>query len=1440
MEINKNKKFEWNIINRMFHDNNNFLVKHHLESYDDFYDVGLSNIIKENNPLKVVVGYDEELDDFRVTCELYIGGIDGNSIYYGKPIIYDDKRSHYMYPNEARLRNMTYGFTIHYDVLIKLSYYNKENQVIRENITLPKIYMGRFPIMLQSKLCIIGKLNENTKFNLGECKSDQGGYFIIDGKEKIIMSQEKFSDNMLYIKKNAEDDKYSYSAIIRNVSDDASKPVRTMKIHIVNKSTTMKNGNIVVSIPNVRTPIPLFIVMRALGILSDKSILEHILLNIEDNESYLEHFIPSIHDAGTIYDQHAAIEYIKTYTKRETVNYVLNILSDYMFPNIGDINFKNKAYFLGDIVFKLMKVSLGEIQPTDRDSFTFKRVELTGTLMYDLFKEYYKIQQNKIREKIDKEFFFHFKLGDLEDDVKNIIEQNGGEYFNLRIVEEGFKKAFKGNWGSTAHTKKVGVLQSLNRLSYNSYLSDLRKLILPLDSSAKVIGPRLLHSSQWGIIDPIDSPDGGNVGLHKHLAMSTFITTGVDKKLLINWLKKNIKMRSVEECAPEELHVNTKVFVNGLLTGVVNELIENCVFLKQCRRLSYLPPFTSIRQVLNDNELQLFTDSGRLCRPLLIVDKNTFSNTDMINNLTKKEVTWNQMISGYNYSESRFFTDITKEQLLDEKNDMGILDIIDTSEAESCYVALNHTDLKMKNSYTHCEIHGSLLLGFMGNQVIYPELNQSVRNTFSCGQSKQASSLYHTNYMNRMDKTGIVLNNGQFPLISSRYAKVLTKNQPYGVNTIVAIMCYSGYNVEDAILINEGAIKRGLFNTSYYNCYETFETTADINNDDADTEIVNINNCDYDVKKRPDYNYDDLSNEGIIKEGTIVTEKSILIGKVSKADGVVLDNSITPKKGQMGYVDKVFISEEEEGNRIAKVRICNERIPSMGDKFASRAGQKGTIGLVVPESNMPFTENGIRPDIIINPHAIPSRMTIGQIMEVISASLCCHLGTLGDCTVYDSNYESRDIYRKCLQKMGFNSNCNEILYDGFSGNQLESEIFIGPTYYMRLKHMVKDKINFRAKGPRMSLTRQTAHGRANDGGLRIGEMERDGILSHGASHFLNTKYIEHGDEYYMAICNHTGTIAAYNKLQNILYSPFADGPVSYSGYIYENMKLEYISKHGRNFTLVKVPYCFKLLLQELQGLNIQMRIITDDNIDQLNSLSFSDNYKKVTFNKHNDLLSHINETRLKLKLKKEEKIETSTVEKEVLDKEKRLSEIEENTDSPPFAPDSPPFAPDSPPFAPDSPPFAPDSPQFAPETPGYANGGPVYNPDSPVWRPNTDSSNESKASFSLKPGVASEGETADKISSMVKEVTSEIGSNINEAVSNIVRTVDPNIQTERIVNDEEINIYDDDSSMLKEEEEEEIKQEDDNDNNDIQSGGNSKIPTVSLFGDGKIMSIKKI
>ena len=168
MEINKNKKFEWNIINRMFHDNNNFLVKHHLESYDDFYDVGLSNIIKENNPLKVVVGYDEELDDFRVTCELYIGGIDGNSIYYGKPIIYDDKRSHYMYPNEARLRNMTYGFTIHYDVLIKLSYYNKENQVIRENITLPKIYMGRFPIMLQSKLCIIGKLNENTKNTLNK------------------------------------------------------------------------------------------------------------------------------------------------------------------------------------------------------------------------------------------------------------------------------------------------------------------------------------------------------------------------------------------------------------------------------------------------------------------------------------------------------------------------------------------------------------------------------------------------------------------------------------------------------------------------------------------------------------------------------------------------------------------------------------------------------------------------------------------------------------------------------------------------------------------------------------------------------------------------------------------------------------------------------------------------------------------------------------------------------------------------------------------------------------------------------------------------------------------------------------------------------------------------------------------------------------------------
>ena len=318
----------------------------------------------------------------------------------------------------------------------------------------------------------------------------------------------------------------------------------------------------------------------------------------------------------------------------------------------------------------------------------------------------------------------------------------------------------------------------------------------------------------------------------------------------------------------------------------------------------------------------------------------------------------------------------------------------------------------------------------------------------------------------------------------------------------------------------------------------------------------------------------------------------------------------------------------EEGFNIAKVRIREERIPAIGDKMASRAGQKGTLGLIIPEEDMPFTADGIRPDLIINPHALPSRMTIGQIVESLFGKVCTSYGAFGDCTAFQVKGSNYSTYAPLLIKAGFNSSGNQVLYNGMTGEQLQADIYMGPTYYMRLKHMVKDKINYRARGPNEALTKQPVGGRANDGGLRIGEMERDGVLAHGMSYFLNESFLVRGDEYYIAVCNKTGTIAIYNESKNLFLSPQADGPIKFNKNPDGSMNIQNISRFGRSFSILRVPYAFKLLVQELQIMNVQMRIITDENVDQLLSMSYSDNIKKLM---HNDIdlsknISNVNRT----------------------------------------------------------------------------------------------------------------------------------------------------------------------------------------------------------------------
>jgi len=1243
----------WNVIDKYFNHDRYTLVSHQIDSFNDFFSEGIKNIFKEKNPIKIIKKENPTTKEYDYNCNLFIGGKDGSKIYFGKPVIYDDENNvQFMYPNKARLRNMTYGLTIHYDVDVEFKI-KIEDKIYVKSIVLPKIYLGRFPIMLHSNSCILRGLDREVAYNMGECKNDMGGYFIIGGKEKSIVCQEKFADNMLNIREDVSDI-YSHSADVKSRSEDASKHVRTTSVKIIKPNDKYSNNQIVVEIPNVRKPVPLFILMRALGVLSDKDIIQHCLLDLHKNKDYIDLFIPSIHDASTIFTQEAALQYIAVFTKRKTQSYVYDILMNYFIPHMGELNFKDKAIYIGTIVFKLLKVFNKEEAPTDRDNFKYKRVELPGTLLYDLFKEYYNLMQQEIFTKFDKEYFYKEAQyeGMGNDEVPKfigLITNNYTEYFREKGmgVNEGFRKAFKGNWGSQTHTKKLGVVQDLNRLSFNSALSQKRKLSLPLDSSAKVVGPRLCHGSQWGLIDPVDTPDGGNIGIHKHLAISTKITKGYSMKLLLKWMREHGKLILLNETSLEYISYYTKIYINGSIVGIITEVLDFINEFKKYKRLNCIPLYTSYSWNINENLIEFYTDSGRLTRPLFYIEnkKSSVNNKELLTKLGKKDFTWNNLICGFHNKKDPDF-DINNnkfyniKELYGEKKDgelmkdLCVIDYMDSNEANTSMVSTEHQDFnESKINYTHHEIHPSFLLGVMGNQITYPENNQLPRDLFSCGQSKQAVSLYHTNFNNRMDKFGVILNYGQIPLVKSRYMKYINNEEhPYGENAIIAIMSYNGYNVEDAVLINKGAIDRGLFRTTYFTSYEsTEENKVKEGNVGSmiNSRFNNILTLENVKGVKPECDYSHLNEYGLIKENTEIfnkdssNEKTTLIGKTtfdSENPAINIDQSTFTKKGQLGFVDKSFMTDGDEGTRIAKVRIREERIPAIGDKVCSRCGQKGTIGLIVAEEDMPFTVNGMKPDIIINPHAIPSRMTIGQLIESLVGKACAHYGSFGDCTAFVNNGPKHEVFGKLLVNCGFHSSGEELFYNGMTGEQIETNVFVGPTYYMRLKHMVKDKINYRAKGPRSTITRQTVQGRANDGGLRIGEMERDGIISHGAANFLQESMLLRGDLYYMAVCNKTGMGAIYNENKNLFLSPGVDGPINFTNITKHSADINHISRFGREFSIIKIPYSFKLLLQELGTMNIQLRIITEDNIDQIENMSFSDNINKLLMTNEKDVL----------------------------------------------------------------------------------------------------------------------------------------------------------------------------------------------------------------------------
>jgi len=1168
----------WPIIDTYFRDNPYYKSQHQLDSYDEFIyskTNGIEHIIKRGNPLRI---YKEPLNsdgsEYKYEIEIYFGEIieeDGSihskseSLFVSSPTEYIKEQSKFMYPNIARLKGYTYKSAIFCNIGVK--YINNEtNQTIIRNF--PKINIGSIPIMVHSKRCILRGLDQVKLSELGECPYDQGGYFIIKGKEKVIISQEIKVNNRVYIN-NSPDDKIVLQATIKSVSKEGFQSSRTNMISLeqlkIDKKDNYRVKRIIVRILGFDINVPLFILFRALGIESDKEILSYI---VKDTDTiYIQQQLFSLlrismKDSQPVYTQKDSLRLLAMNTKGKDIINVIDILNNNFFPQYT--SYKEKGIFLGYVVRQLLLTHLNIIPHTDRDSYSNKRIDLAGPLLLELYRELWAKYMRNCSLKIDNEYKFNFKEGH---EISNIInEQNFKRIFDSNIMNN-ISKSFGSSFG-TGVSARQGIVQDLNRISMLGTLSHIRRLSYPMASGSKTIGPRKLHNSQWGFVCPSESPDGGNVGIINHLTIIAKVAINIEEKGIYTALIDH-SMKPLNDCIQSDLNNhNGFIFLNGRMVGVHKDPALLYKIFKLLKLNSIINVFTSITWDTKLNEIHIYCDSGRIVRPVFVLNKDKTNNILLGSIETLKN--WSQLIHGYIYNLNPDVSPFDNTYYQTELNELkqsgdfmkvleenqSSIEYIDSLESNYSFIAKGYQSID--KDYTHCEIESSLILSAVTLNIPFPEHSQAPRNVFSSQQTKQAVGVYSSAYNTRFDTFAHIHHYPQKSLVTTKYKQYTHVDKlPYGCNCIVAIASYSGYNQEDAVILNKTSVQRGMFQTVYFRSYEDSEEMTQ----STVTKFGNPKNLP-NVQKKNLEKFDKLDDNGFVKEGEYVTADDMITGKyIKNGDKTdVFGSSI--KFGTSGKVDRVVIYENKDHLRSCKIRIRKHKIPDIGDKFSSRPGQKGVCGMLLEEKDMPFTKEGIVPDLIMNPHAIPSRMTINQFLEMILGKTCSLSGHLGDATPFQNN-NVKD-YTRLLESYGYQGTGDQVLYSGITGEQLKTSIYIGPIYYQRLKIMVADKMHSRGTGPLQSLVRQPAAGRANNGGLRIGEMERDSILSHGTAQFLNESMMKRSDSYSVQI-NETNGLIDYSKN--------------------EDPKC-----------MIHLPYAMKLLIQELQTMCIYPRVEVDSHI----------------------------------------------------------------------------------------------------------------------------------------------------------------------------------------------------------------------------------------------------
>ena len=1401
------EKDTWEVI-KLLLTRDDYLIRHQLESFNDFKDRLLADIIQQYNPIKL--NYLQQPNgQFQYSIELRFG-----DIHLAPASIHENNGSlKIMVPNEARKRSFTYSANQYVDLYIKTMVLVEGNTYEIEEKCLKKIQLGKIPIMLHSNhLCILSKKDNQTLKDFEECIFDRGGYFIVNGSEKVLVSQERKWENKVYcFKSGKSQNKFSHIAEISSIAHDDFYNPKTNQVKLTSK-IGINGKTIKVSLPNIRHDVPLFIFFRLLGVENDKSILEYILNDIDASESaeFLNLIKPSLEEANEYISRDDCVDYVIKYIQQINIkdktdkldrSRKLHMLEDILLydflPHMGT-NLKMKAYFLGYMTKKLLSVYLNKLQYDDRDSYLNKKLDTPGILMGNLYKLYFNKMVKEIKTQLNKEFNNgSWKANNQFHDIINM--SNIYKIIKNITIERGLKYGLStGNWGIRNMQSKQGIAQVLSRLTYNSTLSHLRRVNTPIEKSGKVLGPRKLHSTQWGlvcvspdtlvlkddgtqatiqslltdgvgknniivvnekhrnsessgIVDfqlfdvkqfgkkvlrlktdtgrtiiasedhqfvcngefvacgelsigekvlvkptpmeisehspshltellhnlesikyiagdnyynsslikseylryciytkcavdlisqgyknyveqtnadfltgtlyskiveisevsyeecpivmdlttesdvhtfvsngfvthncPAETPEGHAVGCVKNMALTMAVSI-YSSPLTVFMELDNLNTKHLDECEPDDIYNKTKIFVNGTWFGVHTNPNQVIKYMRSLRRMGILHPYTSISWRIDQNILEIWTDAGRFLQPLYIVENNEFRMNNFIIQLVKdKRLDFENLINGSLPQKINLENSFkTHETFTSNVMSEGVIEYLDVLEKDNSLIAMTSDELHTKDpngyirNYTHCEIHPSLILGVLASIIPFSDHNQSPRNIYQAAMGKQAMGVYCTNFNKRFDTLAHVLHYPQKPLVNSRLINYLPSSHlPSGINAVVAIACYSGFNQDDSTMFNQSAIDRGLFHSTFYRSYK-----------DEEKKYQNTGEEEKFCKPNPKLtkslkvaNYEKLAVNGFAPENVRVDEDDVIIGKVipmknKQGQTIYKDNSTSLRPNENGYIDKILISRNGDGYKFAKVRVRSIRIPTIGDKHASRSAQKGVIGMVYRQEDMPFSKSGVVPDIIMNPHAIPSRMTIGQLIECIMGKTCCLLGRYGDATPF-SKFADKNLKNlmDILQSLGFERAGNEVLYNGRTGEQLSTEIFIGPTYYQRLKHMVDDKTHSRPTGPSVTLTRQPAEGRSRDGGLRCGEMERDCFLAHGVSGFCKEILLDKSDHFKAYVCRKCGNFGVVNPM---------------------NKKYECRGCNNlTSFTEIRLPYACKLFLQELNTMSIAPRMIT--------------------------------------------------------------------------------------------------------------------------------------------------------------------------------------------------------------------------------------------------------